>query len=63
VFFDGQTVEALADAIVRFEQLEGRFDPKALRRRAEQFDRPVFKERVRAYVEQRRAEFDARRTC
>jgi glycosyltransferase involved in cell wall biosynthesis len=62
-FFDAQTVDALAAAITGFEASEDRFDPKALRRRAERFDRPVFKERVRQYVERRCEEFEARRAC
>jgi glycosyltransferase involved in cell wall biosynthesis len=57
VYFDAQTTEALADAIVRFERHADRFDPKALRARAERFDRPVFKARVRDYLAQRWTEF------
>ena len=53
LFFDEQTEEALSAAILRFERLEHRFDPKALRARAERFDRPAFKARVAAYVTQR----------
>jgi glycosyltransferase involved in cell wall biosynthesis len=51
VFFDAQSVEALAAAIGRFEADPGRFDPKALRRRAEAFDRPLFKDRIERYLE------------
>ena len=53
VFFATQTVEALTEAIERFETVEPRFDPAALRARAEAFDRPVFAARVREYVERR----------
>jgi glycosyltransferase involved in cell wall biosynthesis len=53
LFFAEQTVEALAEAIRRFEDHAHRFDPKALRARAEAFDRPRFKERVAAWVERR----------
>jgi hypothetical protein len=49
----------VADAIVRFEAIEKRFDGKALRLRAERFDRPIFKTRVREWIE-RAAE---RATC
>jgi glycosyltransferase involved in cell wall biosynthesis len=51
LFFDEQSAEALAAAIERFESDPGRFDPKALRRRAEGFDRPLFRERVERYLE------------
>jgi len=50
VFFAEQTVEALAGAILRFEAAEGRFEPKALRARAERFDRPAFKARLEAWI-------------
>ena len=55
VFFEQQTVDNLVLAIRDFERDRGRFEPKALRRRAEIFDRSVFKERVKAYLEGRLA--------
>jgi len=55
VFFAEQTVDALVDAIRRFEANASRFDPKALRRRAEPFDRARFKAEMAAYLEQRLA--------
>src|SRR5437867_639220 len=42
VFFAEQSVEALVEAIARFEGAAERFDGKALRARAEAFDRPLF---------------------
>jgi len=56
IFFERQSVEALAEAIQRFESGTPRFEPKALRRRAEAFDRPLFKERVEQYLAARLAE-------
>jgi glycosyltransferase involved in cell wall biosynthesis len=56
IFFERQSVEDLADAIQRFESGSPRFEPKALRRRAEAFDRPLFKERVEQYLAARLAE-------
>jgi len=55
--FSEQTVEALVDAIRRFEANAHRFNPKTLRARAEAFDRPLFKERVAAFVARRWEEF------
>ena len=52
VFFHEQTVDALVAAIATFEAQPGRFVPKALRARAEIFDRPRFKEQIAKYVEQ-----------
>ncbi len=60
LFFERQRVEDVMDAMHRFESGAYRFEPKALRRHAEAFDRPIFKERVKerigAYLEARRPE-------
>jgi glycosyltransferase involved in cell wall biosynthesis len=60
MFFHEQNVDALGAALRRFESQAHRFDPKALRSRAELFDRPRFKERIAAWVE---AHLAARRPC
>jgi glycosyltransferase involved in cell wall biosynthesis len=63
VFFAEPTVESLAGAIRTFETAAHRFDPRALRARAARFDRPIFAERVREYVERRWRELAAGRAC
>src|SRR2546422_634303 len=63
VFFSEQSVDALVEAIARFEGAAERFDGKALRARAESFDRPVFKQRLRDYIGARWHEFHARPAC
>jgi glycosyltransferase involved in cell wall biosynthesis len=63
VFFEAQTVDALVEAIARFERAAERFDPKALRARAEAFDRPVFKQRLGDYITARWNERRARASC
>ena len=50
LFFDRQNAESLVEAIRRFESGSIRFEPKALRRRAEAFDRPLFMERMERYL-------------
>ena len=50
VFFPEQRVEALMDAMATLERNEHRFEPKALRARAETFDRPLFRARMAAYL-------------
>jgi glycosyltransferase involved in cell wall biosynthesis len=50
LFFERQTVDDVVDAIRRFESGAVVFEPKALRRRAEAFDRPRFKEQMEAYL-------------
>jgi glycosyltransferase involved in cell wall biosynthesis len=57
ILFPEPTVDALVAAIRRFEANAHRFEPKALRARAEVFDRPLFKERVATYVARRWDEF------
>lgn len=51
VLFGEQTVEALADAILRYEAAAGRFAPRTLRAHAETFDRRVFRDRMAAYLD------------
>jgi glycosyltransferase involved in cell wall biosynthesis len=63
VFFAEQSVDAVVDAISRFERADDRFDAKALRARAESFDRPVFKQKLGDYIAARWAEFRGRAAC
>jgi glycosyltransferase involved in cell wall biosynthesis len=50
IFFHRQGVEDLAEAVRRFEAVESRFDPAALRRHAEGFDRAQFKRRIEKFL-------------
>jgi glycosyltransferase involved in cell wall biosynthesis len=50
LFFEHQTVDGLVEAIRRFESGREQFEPKALRRHAEAFDRALFKERIHTYL-------------
>ena len=56
LLFEEQSVEGLTSAIRRFEDHADRFHPKALRARAELFDRERFRTAVQAYLEARLAE-------
>jgi glycosyltransferase involved in cell wall biosynthesis len=49
VFFYPQTAEALIQAVRRFES--ARFDPKQIREHALRFDKEVFRERLREFIE------------
>jgi len=62
VFFREQTADALAGAIATFEAAAHRFEPKALRAHAAQFDRPRFAQRIRDWVDDRWAARGGR-TC
>jgi glycosyltransferase involved in cell wall biosynthesis len=63
VFFEEQSVEALVEAIARFEHAADRFEAKALRARAESFDRSVFKQKLGDYITARWNEHQARIAC
>ena len=53
VFFREQTADAVAGAIATFEAAASRFEPKAIRAHAAQFDRPRFAQRIRDWVDGR----------
>ena len=59
VLFDKQTGPALAEAVRRFERLK--FDGQKVRARAKQFDTSVFVRKMKAFVDERWAEFESRR--
>ena len=50
LLFGAQTVDALVGAMRGLEDATVAFDPKALRARAEQFDRPRFRERIASFL-------------
>ncbi|MHB8370737.1 MAG: glycosyltransferase [Leptospirales bacterium] len=50
LFYGEPTPDALREAIGTFETLEDRFDPRAVRRNAEQFSREIFRERYGRFV-------------
>ncbi|MFT3973632.1 MAG: glycosyltransferase [Amaricoccus sp.] len=49
ILFEGQTVEALVHAVQRFELIEARLDPRAIRAHAESFGRGRFLSELRGY--------------
>jgi len=48
IFFDQQSVEAVADVLATFDDRD--FNPRAIRRHAEGFDNVVFRERLRCFI-------------
>lgn len=52
LYFAPQTAEALVEAVRRFEEMESAFDQESLRLHAERFDRAVFKEKMRALIQE-----------
>jgi len=55
VFFNEQTPESLADAIMEFDPRQ--FDPYAIRKHAELFDVKVFKEQILRFVREKYSEY------
>nr|WP_205299341.1 MULTISPECIES: glycosyltransferase family 4 protein [unclassified Paraburkholderia] len=53
VFFNAQTVESLLEAVSRFEDNAGVFDPRRCRRNAERFSSENFKKSLKGFVESR----------
>jgi glycosyltransferase involved in cell wall biosynthesis len=51
LFFKRQTVTDLIEAIERLEKMS--FDAQAIRRHAQQFDQAVFKQKLKAYVDEK----------
>ena len=57
VFFEEQEWEALADAVIRFE--EKKFDAEKIRKHAMRFSKDRFKKEIREFVEKKWREFQA----
>jgi len=51
VFFDQPTAASLAQAVKLFEKHEDRFNPGEIRKHALSFDREIFREKIRSFVE------------
>lgn len=61
IFFDEQTWEGLADAVLRFRARKDGWDSQRIRRNAEQFDAKVFRDRMKQYVDRAWNEFQSAR--
>ncbi len=62
LFFYEQTPESLVQAVARFEATQDLFNWQVIRKNAESFDRAVFKDKIRCYVEQKYGEFNGNLT-
>ncbi len=50
IFFGEQSVDSMVHAMSRFEQCRPAFDPQAIRNHAAQFDRKLFKDRIKVFA-------------
>lgn len=57
VFFYEHNPDALAEAVSYFEEIKDSFNKQEIRKNAESFDRAVFKNKIRNYIEQKYSEF------
>ncbi|HEX5483529.1 MAG TPA: glycosyltransferase [Terriglobia bacterium] len=58
VFFYEQSVEGLMEAILRFESLESRFNPQAIRAHVQRFDTSRFRAEMESFIAAKWAEFN-----
>jgi glycosyltransferase involved in cell wall biosynthesis len=50
LFFNEQHADSLVEAIQRFSSIEKEFDPVAIRRHSLQWDREIFKEKIKKNI-------------
>ena len=50
LFFRELSVESLMSAVKRFSEIENEFDPMAIRNHALQWDREIFKQKIKRYI-------------
>lgn len=50
LFFHEQNVDSLMEAVEQFNKIEKEFDPAAIRNHSLQWDREIFKEKIRKYI-------------
>lgn len=56
VFFDTQSWKSMAEAMLHFEAVEGRFRPPFIRAHIEQFDRRIFMQKMTRFIHEKVAE-------
>ncbi|MBC8549144.1 MAG: glycosyltransferase [Candidatus Brocadiales bacterium] len=57
LFFYEQTPESLAQAVLHFEKVQDQFNWQVIRKNAESFDRAIFKDKIKKYIEKEYKEF------
>jgi len=57
IFFYEQTPESLAQAVLHFEDIKDSFNKQEIRKNAESFDRAIFKDSIKSYIEQEYKKF------
>lgn len=57
ILFDNQNPESLIEAVQRFESAQNNFDSSALSEYAKKFDRKIFEEKIKEFIESKSKEF------
>ncbi len=57
ILFDSQHAAQIKDAVLRFEKCPGKFEPSELSEYARQFDRKIFEEKIKSFVDEKCREF------
>ncbi len=57
LFFYEQAPESLVQAVTRFEESQDLFNWQVIRKNAESFDRVIFKDKIKKYIESEYKEF------
>ena len=57
MFFYEQTPESLVQTVLHFEKVQDQFNRQAIRKNAESFDRVIFKDKMKKYIEKEYKEF------
>ncbi len=53
LFFSEQSIRSLNEAVVKYELIQDKFDPHLIRKHAETFSKERFKEKIKAYIDQK----------
>lgn len=57
ILFDDQTAESIKNSVFAFEKSENKFEPTKLHEYAKNFDRKIFEEKIKSFVENKSNEF------
>ncbi|MCX8028925.1 MAG: glycosyltransferase family 4 protein [Brevinematales bacterium] len=62
LFFYEQTPQSLQKAIIEFEKIQGKIDPKEVRKNAERFSESRFRQEIKSFIDNKVEEFFVKQT-
>ncbi|MEO8398215.1 MAG: glycosyltransferase [Ignavibacteriaceae bacterium] len=57
IHFNSQTIEAITDAVNKFELSQDKFDLEIISKDAKKYDRKIFEEKIQSFIQERTKEF------